>query len=87
MPGSLYWEVPYTNRYTATHITTEEVHCISEANTLRARLRVCPGSLVEPGEPLPEWIPLLDVDFPSATNFPEFLLDTANQSDGDEGAE
>jgi hypothetical protein len=78
-----------TCRYTATHIATEEVHRISEANALRARLRARPGSPVEPDEPIPERLPLPNVDFPSALDFPEFLLDTADQSDGsdDEDAE
>ena len=73
-----------TCRYTATHIATEEVRRISEANALRARLRACPGSPVEPDEPIPDRLPLPEVDFPSATDFPEFFLAPADLSDGDD---
>ena len=80
-----------TCRYTATHIATEEVRHISKVNALRARLRARPGSPVEPDEPIPDRLPPLDVDFPSAADFPEFLLTPADLSDGggddDEDAE
>ena len=67
-----------TCHYTATHIATEEVRRISEANGLRARLRACPGSPVEPDEPIPGRLPLPDVDFPSAIDFLEFFLTPAD---------
>ena len=76
-----------TCRYTATHIATEEVRRISEANALRGRLRARPGSPVEPDEPIPDRLPLPEVDFPSATDFPEFFLAPADLSDGDDDDE
>ena len=62
----------------------EEVCRISEENALRARLRARPGSPVEPDEPIPTRLPLPEVDFPSATEFPEFFLVPADLSDGDD---
>ena len=72
-----------TCRYTATHIATEEVRRISEANALRARLHACPRSPIEPDEPIPGRLPLPYVDFPSAADFLEFFLTPADLSDGD----
>ena len=57
--------------YAATHIATEEVHRISEANALRDCLRACPRSPIEPDEPIPGRLPLPEVDFPFAADFPE----------------
>ena len=73
-----------TCRYTATHIATEEVRHISEANALRARLRARPGSPIEPDEPIPDRIPLPEVDFPSAADFLAFFLAPADLSDDDD---
>ena len=72
--------------YTTTHIATEEVCHISEANAPRG-LRAHPRSLVEPDEAIPNRLPLLDVDFPSAADFPEFFLNPVDLSDGDGDAE
>ena len=82
--GKFHKGITDTCSYTATHIATEEVRHISVANALRARLRACPGSPVEPDEPIPDRLPLPEVDFPSATDFPEFFLAPADLSDGDD---
>ena len=42
---------------------------------------------VEPDEPIPDRLPLLEVNFPSAADFPEFFLAPADLSDGDDDEE
>lgn len=73
-----------TCRYTATHVATQEVHRITEANAPRARLRTCAGSPVKDDEPCPARLPLPEVDFPSVDDYTKFFTTVADDEDDDD---